>query len=155
MRFLQREKKTPENRNRRLKIVWDKQGSHRNSKNTLNPFRTSKSSLNLRRGGNKHLQKIPKAAPEGAEMRRQKPPKRPPKRLQNPLDPVARKRKPVLSVLTRPPGAQTLRFPRFFHFRSTLRDPPFWGLLGTILEPDLVPVYMYIYIYIYIYHCVW
>ena len=88
--------------------------SRRGLKNTLNPCRTSKSSLNLRRGATNIFKKIPKAAPESAEKRRQKCPKQPPRSLQNPLDPMARKRKPVLSVLTKPLGAQTLRFPLFF-----------------------------------------
>ena len=71
----------------------------------------------------------PKAAPEGAKKRPQNRPKQPLRSLQNPLHPMARKRRPAPPVLTRPPGAQTLRFPLFFHFRSTLRDPRFWGLL--------------------------
>ena len=114
---------------RRVKIVWDKKGSQKHCKKHPEPMRDKQTLPKLAEGGNKHLQKNPKSCLESAEKRPQKPPKQPPRSLQNPLDPVARKRKPVLSVLTRPPEAQTLRFPRFFHFRSTLRDPPFWGLL--------------------------
>ena len=119
----------------------------------IHPKRTLKTTLTAKDS--------PKAAPEGAKKRPQNRPKQPLRSLQNPLHPMARKRRPAPPVLTRPPGAQTLRFPLFFHFRSTLRYPPFWGLLGIILGPDLVPVYMYIHLsiiiplslclYIYIY----
>ena len=125
--------------------MWDKQSSHRHSKDTLNPFKTSKSSLNLRWGGNKHLQKIAKGRPRGRQNETPKASKTAPDDPPESIGSNGQKKETGPPGFDKAPGGSNVTFSNVFSLSEHPPVSPVLGPVGIILGPDLVPVYMYIY----------